>query len=97
MTCGPGPHVGLPVAAKLSAAHNRGAGCILPAWRFAFSTVGFGEDEGAHNRGAVKRSLCGGSSSWPLVAPKMKERITVGRLHAPGAVVRLRRASGQPV
>jgi hypothetical protein len=37
---------------------------MLPAWRFAFSTAGFGEDEGAHNRGAVARSMCGGSSSF---------------------------------
>jgi hypothetical protein len=31
--------------------------------RFAFLTAGCGEDEGAHNRGAVACSLCGGSPS----------------------------------
>jgi hypothetical protein len=31
--------------------------------RFAFLTVGCGEDEEAHNHGAVVRSLCGGLPS----------------------------------
>jgi hypothetical protein len=51
--------------------------------------------KGAHNRGAVVRSLCGGSSSRPLVAAKMKGRKTAGQLHAPCATIRLLRASGQ--
>jgi hypothetical protein len=40
------------------------------------------KNEEAPNRGAVARSLCGSSSSRPLVAPKVKGRITTGRLHA---------------
>jgi hypothetical protein len=36
-------------------------------------TAGCSEDEGAHYRGAVACSLCGGSPSWPLVVAKMKE------------------------
>jgi hypothetical protein len=36
---------------------------MLPAWRFDFSIAGFGEDEGAFNRGAVACSLRGGSPS----------------------------------
>jgi hypothetical protein len=70
---------------------------MLPARRFAFLTADSGENEEAHIRVAVARSLCGGSPSWPLVAAKMKGRITVGRLHAPCAAVCLLHASGQPV
>jgi hypothetical protein len=36
---------------------------MLPARRFAFSTVGFSEDEGAYIRGAVARSSRGGFPS----------------------------------
>jgi hypothetical protein len=34
---------------------------MLLVRRFAFLTVGCDKDEGAHNRGAVARSLCSGS------------------------------------
>jgi hypothetical protein len=36
---------------------------MLLVRRFAFLTVGCGEDEGVNNRGAVIRSLCSGSPS----------------------------------
>jgi hypothetical protein len=36
---------------------------MLLVRRFAFLTAGFSENEGAHNCGAVARSLCGGSPS----------------------------------
>jgi hypothetical protein len=36
---------------------------MLPVRWFAFLTAGFGEDEGAHNRRAVARSLRGDSPS----------------------------------
>jgi hypothetical protein len=36
---------------------------MLLAWRFAFLTAGYGEDEGALNRGVVACPLCGGSPS----------------------------------
>jgi hypothetical protein len=36
---------------------------MLLVQRFAFLTTGCSENEGAHNRGAVVRSLCGGSPS----------------------------------
>jgi hypothetical protein len=70
---------------------------VLPMRRFALLTAGFGENEEAHIRGAVARSLCGGSSSRPLVALKVKGHITTGQLHAPCVVVCLIRASGQPL
>jgi hypothetical protein len=45
-------------------------------------TAGCGEAEGAHYRGAVARSLCGGLPFCPLVAAKMKGA------HYRGAVAR---------
>jgi hypothetical protein len=36
---------------------------MLLVRRFAFLTIGRGEDEGAHYRGAVACSLCGGLPS----------------------------------
>jgi hypothetical protein len=65
-------------------------------WRFNFSTVGFDEDEGAYNRGAVACSFMQ-RFTFLTVAPRTKGCITVGQLHAPRAVVRFLRASGQSV
>jgi hypothetical protein len=36
---------------------------MLLVQQFAFLTAGCSENEGVHNRGAVVRSLCGGSPS----------------------------------
>jgi hypothetical protein len=58
----PLPEVGPLVAAKTRGALPRGGSTLL-VWRFAFLTIGRGEDEGAHYREAVARSLCGGSPS----------------------------------
>jgi hypothetical protein len=68
---------------------NQHAGCMTcgpgpPCW-----TAGYSEAERAHSRGAVVRFLRGGSPLWPLVMAKMKGRLTVGRLHASCAAVRL--------
>jgi hypothetical protein len=52
---------------------------MLLVRQFTFLTVGRGEDEGAHYRGAVAHSLCDGSPSWPLVRAKMKGCTTAGR------------------
>jgi hypothetical protein len=65
MTCGPRPP-----CQRLDRWLQRRQGGAIP-WggstllmrRFAFLTVGRDEDEGAHYRGAVARSLCGGSPS----------------------------------
>jgi hypothetical protein len=80
---GLGPRVGEPVVAKLRGA--QWGGCTLLARRFAFLTTGYSEDEGALNDGAVACPLCGGSPSYPSVAPKMEGRITAGELHAPSS------------
>jgi hypothetical protein len=93
---GLGPRVAPPVAAKLRGRSTTGwlyASCVA----VRFFDAGFGEDDGARNRGAVACSLCGGLPSRPLVAPKMKGRITAGQFYAPCAVVRLLRASGQSI
>jgi hypothetical protein len=76
-------------AVRFSAPGNRRASFMTcgpgpPCW-----TTGCGEVEGAHNRGAVVRFLCGNSPFRPLVLVKMRERLTAGRLHAPCAAVRL--------
>jgi hypothetical protein len=65
MTCGPGPPCqGLDRWLR----RRRGGtlpqgGSTLLVQRFAFLTIGRGEDEGAHYHGAVACSLCGGSPS----------------------------------
>jgi hypothetical protein len=65
VTCGPGPPCqGLDCWLR----RRRGGalpwgGSTLLVRRFAFLTVGRGEDEGGHYRGAVARSLCSGSPS----------------------------------
>jgi hypothetical protein len=65
MTCGPGPP-----CQRLDRWLQRRRGGTLPQGgstllvrRFAFMTIGPGEDKGAHYRGAVACSLCGGSPS----------------------------------
>jgi hypothetical protein len=63
MTCGPGP----PELDRRLQRSRGGAqpcdGCTLLAWRFASLTAGYGEEEGALNRGAVACPFHGGSPS----------------------------------
>jgi hypothetical protein len=96
MTCGPGPPCWTTGCSEARGALPWG-GCTLPAWRFDFSTAGFGEDEGAFNRGAVACSFVRRFTFMTAGCPENEGRITVGQLHAPCVVVRLPRASGQSV
>jgi hypothetical protein len=65
MTCGPGPscqRLDRWLRRSRGGAQPRGS-CTLLMRRFAFLTVGCGEDEGAHYRGVVACSLCDDSPS----------------------------------
>jgi hypothetical protein len=83
MTCGPGPpsqRLDRWLRRRRGGALPRGGSTLL-VWWFAFVTVGRGEDEGAHYRGAVACSLCGGSPSSHL-----KTSAPAVRLVEPGPV-----------
>jgi hypothetical protein len=65
MTCGPGPpcqRLDRWLRRKRGGMLPRGGSTLLVRW-FTFLIVGRGEDEGAHYRGVVACSLCGGSPS----------------------------------
>jgi hypothetical protein len=65
MTCGPGPpcqRLDRWLRQRRGGTLPRGGSTFL-LWRFAFMTVGCGEDEGAHYHGAVVCSFRGGSPS----------------------------------